>query len=565
MSDRTPDPAPGGPGPGRWRAPAAAAAAAIGGAVLWGAVGFAVPEGRFLFLVAALATTAFAATACHLAVRFADAAERGAAERDRAQRELRAAREERDAALERVESGRRDLDDLASRVLPGAVARLRDGATAPPVLSETPAPGDEDHRRLLELLVREIAVGERRRAAALAACANAAGRVQAMSTRTLAELRDMQDRCDPDMLGDLMRVDHNTSQVGRVADSIAVLTGARTGRRWTKPIRMESILRGAMGRISAYRRVRLHSSSRSAVAGYAAEDVMHALAELMDNGTRFSAPTEEVHVYVEDLNNGAVFTVEDAGLGMRPQALTRAELAVSRTEPLDLTRLSGSRLGLAVVGQLARKHRMNVFFRPSSRGGVGVVLRLPNHLLTSAREDPLPAPVRNGSPAPGQAAPDVRPLRAAPADAPTDAPAAPPADAPVGTAPEPTAPEPAAPEPIAPAPAPEPAEPHPAAPAGDTGTGPAPGAAPKRPLPKRPRGDSLRSDPDISAGSRSAPAAPTPALPASDGGREPRAGLGSRFGAFQQSRPRNHRSGDTGPLPLRPSTPRKDEDAERGG
>ncbi|MDA2809225.1 ATP-binding protein [Nocardiopsis sp. RSe5-2] len=534
MSDRTPDPVPGGPGPGRWRAPAAAAAAAVGGAVLWGAVGFAVPEGRFLFLVAALATTAFAATACYLAVRYADAAEHRAAERDRAQEEVRTAREERDAALERAEAGRRSLDDLASRVLPGAVARLRDGATAPTVLSETPVPDDEDHRRLLELLVREIAVGERRRAAALAACANAAGRVQAMSTRNLAELRDMQDRCDPDMLGDLMRVDHTTSQVGRVADSIAVLTGARTGRRWTKPIRMESILRGAMGRISAYRRVRLHSSSRSAVAGYAAEDVMHALAELMDNGTRFSAPTEEVHVYVEDLNNGAVFTVEDAGLGMRPQALARAELAVSRTEPLDLTRLSGSRLGLAVVGQLARKHRMNVFFRPSSRGGVGVVLRLPNHLLTSAREDPPPAPVRNGShaAAPGRAAPEPQALRAAPA---------PPADAPAAATTV-TADETAAPETTAPV-APEP-------PAPET-------AAPKRPLPKRPRGHSLRSDPDIAAGARSAPA--------SDGGREPRRGLGSRFGAFQQSRPRSHRSGDTGPLPLRSPDPQKDEDTDGGG
>ncbi|WP_017626940.1 ATP-binding protein [Nocardiopsis chromatogenes] len=546
MSDRTPAPVPGGPAPGGGRAPAAAVAAAVGGAVLWGAVGLAVPEGRLLFAVAALATTAFAATACYLAVRYADAAERGAAERDRAREELRTAREERDAALERVESGRRGLDDLASRVLPGAVARLREGAAAPTVLSEIPDPGDEDHRRLLDLLVREIAVGERRRAAALAACANAAGRVQAMSTRTLAELRDMQDRCAPDMLGDLMRVDHNTSQIGRVADSIAVLTGARTGRRWTKPIRMESILRGAMGRISAYRRVRLHSSSRSAVAGYAAEDVMHALAELMDNGTRFSAPTEEVHVYVEDLNNGAVFTVEDAGLGMRPQALARAELAVSRTEPLDLTRLSGSRLGLAVVGQLARKHRMNVFFRPSSRGGVGVVLRLPNHLLTSAQEDPLPASVRNGSPAaaPGQPAPEAHALRAAPADA-ADAAAA------TLTAPQPTAPRQTPRETAAPDPE------------------PARGAAPKRPLPKRPRGHSLRSDPDIAAGAQSAPASPAPPAapprPASDGGGESRPGLGSRFGAFQQSRPRGHRSGDTGPLPLRPSAPQKDEDTDGGG
>ncbi|WP_026124449.1 ATP-binding protein [Nocardiopsis baichengensis] len=547
MSERTPDARAGGPGP--WRAPAAALAAGAGGVILWGAVLYALPGGHALTAVAALATVAFAATACYLAVRFADGAERGAAERDRLHEELRSAREERDAVREHEEAGRRALDDLTTRVLPGAVARLREGATAPTVLSETPVPEDADHRRLLDLLVREIAVGERRRAAALAACANAAGRVQALSTRTLAELRDMQDRCSPDMLGDLMGVDHNTSQIGRVADSIAVLTGARTGRRWTKPIRMESILRGAMGRISAYRRVRLHSSSRSAVAGYAAEDVMHALAELMDNGTRFSAPTEEVHVYVEDLNNGAVFTVEDAGLGMRPQALTRAELAVSRTEPLDLTRLSGSRLGLAVVGQLARKHRMNVFFRPSSRGGVGVVLRLPHHLLTSAREDPLPAPVRNGAPAeaPGRPASEALSQRSAPAE--------PAAGAPAASAPSvPEAPSvpsvPAAPAEPAPRPEPAPAEPD------RTG--------PKRPLPKRPRGDSLRSDPDIAAQARTAPPggpAEPPTEPATGADQGARPGLGNRFGAFQQSRTRAPRRGDTGPLPLGSSPPPEDADS----
>src|SRR5206468_5211959 len=119
-----------------------------------------------------------------------------------------------------------------------------------------------------------------------------------------------------DVLADLLHLDHCTAQAGRLADTVAVLTGARSGRRWTRPIVMESVLRGALGRIEAYQRVRLHSASTSAVLGHAAEGVMHALAELMDNACNFSPPTEEVHVYVQETTSGVVVTIEDAGLGM---------------------------------------------------------------------------------------------------------------------------------------------------------------------------------------------------------------------------------------------------------
>src|SRR6185312_13151456 len=95
---------------------------------------------------------------------------------------------------------------------------------------------------------------------AMAVGANAAGRMQALATGMLADLRQMEHRhSDPAVLHDLLHLDHRTAQAGRLADSIAVLTGARSGRRWAKPIRMESILRGAMGRVAGYRRVRLRA------------------------------------------------------------------------------------------------------------------------------------------------------------------------------------------------------------------------------------------------------------------------------------------------------------------
>lgn len=244
-----------------------------------------------------------------------------------------------------------------------------------------------------ERLGGELRRAESGRAAAMAAAANAAGRMQALATGMLADLRDMEHRhADEDVLGDLLHLDHRTAQAGRLADSIAVLTGARSGRRWAKPIVMESILRGAMGRIGGYQRVRLHSTSDAAVAGHAAEGVMHALAELLDNAANFSPPTAEVHVYVEEVPSGIVITVEDSGLVMSEVQLRRAEQAVTAAS-LDLAGLSGTRLGLAVVGRLARKHGLTVSFRPSARGGTGALMMLPQELISRTAAEAPAAPL----------------------------------------------------------------------------------------------------------------------------------------------------------------------------
>ncbi|MFG1795070.1 ATP-binding protein [Nocardia sp. NPDC049149] len=236
--------------------------------------------------------------------------------------------------------------------------------------------------------VWEAKNSENRRSAAMAAFAGAAGRMQAMTTSMLAELREMEHRhADPKVLADLLQLDHRTAQAGRLADSIAVLSGARSGRRWAKPIAMESILRGAMGRVAGYQRVRLRAIAEIAIAGHAAEGVMHTLAELLDNACNFSPPTTEVHVYAAEVPAGVVLTIEDSGLVMSESALRRAEQAVSSTGPngrgqhsSDLSSLSGTRLGLAVVGHLARKHGLTVSYRPSAIGGTAVVVVVPRDL-----------------------------------------------------------------------------------------------------------------------------------------------------------------------------------------
>ncbi|MFI0353214.1 sensor histidine kinase [Actinomadura sp. 9N407] len=258
------------------------------------------------------------------------------------------------------------------------------------------AGGNEAVARLAE----ESKHSEARRASAMAACASAAGRMQAMTASMLADLREMEDRHgDPKVLADLLRLDHRAAQAGRLADSIAVLSGARSGRRWAKPIAMESILRGAMGRVGGYQRIRLRAVTDVAIAGHAAEGVMHALAEFFDNACNFSPPTTEVHVYSAEVPAGAIITIEDSGLRMSQSVLHRAERAVSGAAG-DLSMLSGTRLGLAVVGLLARKHGLTVSFRPSAIGGTAVVVMVPKELITR----PVPVAPRqvSGRPAGGR-------------------------------------------------------------------------------------------------------------------------------------------------------------------
>ncbi|MFJ4797398.1 sensor histidine kinase [Kitasatospora purpeofusca] len=395
-------------------------------------------ESMTALVVAGAAKQAETAAKARAAAAEAERDEAGAA-LARAEEQIAAARAEAAGARAEAEAERAEraaVDRIADEVLPVLVKRLRSGATVDAAL----APYREHPQRpLLRAVAEEIGRGERLRAAALAVCATAAGRVQALATSMHAELREMQHRHDEEVLGDLLRLDHSTAQAGRMADSIAVLTGARSGRRWGRPIPVESVLRGALGRIGAYQRVRLHNASTAAVAGFAAEGVMHALAELLDNATTFSAPPAEVHVYVEEVPAGLVVTVEDSGLGLSDSWLRRAERAVS-AESLDLTTLSaGTRIGLAVVGVLARKHGLQISFRPSARGGTGVVVLIPQQLVThpATIPAPLPAPVeraveRAGGSGPRPALTPARPAPAVPA-APVE-PVAPSAD-PVPVAP----------------------------------------------------------------------------------------------------------------------------------
>ncbi|MFF8985092.1 ATP-binding protein [Streptomyces globisporus] len=456
-----------------------------------------------------------------------------------------------------------EVERFTRETLPSVAARLREGESGAAVQAEVYLPDQPLLRASVEAVLRELALSERRALAAQTASAKALSRVQAKSVSMLADLRTMQERHGEEVFGDLLKLDHSTSQLGLMTDRLALLMGGRPSRAWNRPIVMESILRGAVGRIAAYQRVRLHCSSNVAISGFAAEGVMHLLAELMDNAANFSPPIDEVHVYVEERGTGIVVTIEDSGLKMADAAMRRAADSVAG-RLTDLAALQGTRLGLAVVGQLALKHRISVNYRPSSRGGTGVVVLLPRHLIAQeSRESHAVVP-------------SLR--EAAAAASPTPAPTAVPAPAPTGTlTPEPLSPEPAppVPAPVTPPPTPVPATPSrpeapaPASPAPDPlvvrpREPQLPAARPAQP-PSTPGGLPVRT-PGRTMGEaergrhRGAPAPTSAANPRGDTPRAtPPRTAGQQFGAFQRGRrPQGNAAAaeqpDAGTVPPPPSS-----------
>lgn len=188
---------------------------------------------------------------------------------------------------------------------------IRKTAEEDPRVRELP----ESQRELLRALLRIVDHEEAMRDSSQRAFVNIARRVQAIVHQQNKELREMEEDHgrNPEVFDDLLRIDHGTALIGRLADSIAVLGGSRPGRVWPKPVPLYSVLRGAMSRILEYRRIELHSIAKVNVTGPSVEPVIHAAAELLDNATRYSPPQTKVHVTAVEVQTGVAIEIEDAG------------------------------------------------------------------------------------------------------------------------------------------------------------------------------------------------------------------------------------------------------------
>ncbi|HEX4291534.1 MAG TPA: nitrate- and nitrite sensing domain-containing protein, partial [Trebonia sp.] len=277
---------------------------------------------------------------------------------------------------------------LAREQLPAVVARLRRGesvdvaAEAPPVHEGNDEIGQVGQAidAVRQTAIRSAIDEARVRQGVNDMFRNLARRNQSLLQRQLSVLDDMERRAtDPDVLEDLFKMDHLTTRMRRHAEGLIILSGAPPGRSWSAPVKLIDVMRGAVAEVEDYARVDASTQSKAALSGSAVTDVIHLLAELIENATTLSPPFTQVRVGGESVANGFAIEIEDRGLGLSPQRL--AELNDRLAHPPDINPANTEQLGLFVVGQLARRHGINVTLRPSPYGGTTAVALIPRMLV----------------------------------------------------------------------------------------------------------------------------------------------------------------------------------------
>ncbi|WMD05418.1 ATP-binding protein [Streptomyces sp. FXY-T5] len=212
---------------------------------------------------------------------------------------------------------------------------------------------------------------------------NLARRLQSLVHREISILDELENEMeDPDLLKGLFHVDHLATRIRRHAENLAVLGGAVSRRQWSNPVSMTEVLRSAIAEVEQYSRVKLVPPIDGQLRGHAVADVIHLLAELVENATVFSAPHTQVLLRANLVTSGLAVEVEDRGLGMPLEEQTRMNALLADPDQVNVARLlADGRIGLFVVSQLARRHGITVRLQTNIYGGVQAVLVVPQALL----------------------------------------------------------------------------------------------------------------------------------------------------------------------------------------
>ncbi|MGW6787220.1 MULTISPECIES: ATP-binding protein [unclassified Streptomyces] len=213
--------------------------------------------------------------------------------------------------------------------------------------------------------------------------ANLARRLQSLVHREISLLDDLEDTVeDPDLLKELFHVDHLATRIRRHAENLAVLGGAASRRQWTRPVDLSEVLRSSVAEVEQYTRVKVVPPAGGSVRGHAVADVVHLLAELVENATVFSPPDTDVVLRAERVTAGIAVEVEDRGLGMPAEEQHRMNALLAEPDQAGVrSLLADGRIGLYVVSALARRHGIAVELKSNIYGGVLAVLVLPQDLL----------------------------------------------------------------------------------------------------------------------------------------------------------------------------------------
>ena len=292
----------------------------------------------------------------------------------------------------------KDAAAMVDQRLPAMMARLRrreqiDLAVELPIQDY----GSDEIGQVADVINRSLqaaagaAVDEARtRAAGIAMLMGVARRPQRPLQHGLKVIEDLQNHIgDEKVLGQLFDINHQLAQTRRFLENLVILAGGQIGRRFKNPVPLRRVLLAAFAEVQQYQRITLRSAPDVALVGPAIAGTIHLLAELLDNALAFSPPGTTVWVTCNEVRHGVVVEIEDAGVGMNPDAVDRANHLLATAPTPDVTELKdGAQVGMHVVAELAKRDGVQVTLRRSAYGGLLAIVLLPERVIARDPADP---------------------------------------------------------------------------------------------------------------------------------------------------------------------------------
>ncbi|MET9365895.1 nitrate- and nitrite sensing domain-containing protein [Streptomyces sp. NPDC006632] len=295
----------------------------------------------------------------------------------------------------------RRLQDTATRVaqdrLPELVKQLSEsdpqdvdtsvesvGVHSRDEIGQVAAAFDDVHREAVRLAAEQALL----RGNVNAMFTNLSRRSQGLIQRQLSLISELESReADPDQLSSLFKLDHLATRMRRNGENLLVLAGEEPGRRWTRPVPLVDVLRAAASEVEQYERIELAAVPATEVAGRVVNDLVHLLAELLENATSFSSPQTKVRVTGHALPDGRVLVeIHDTGIGLSPEDLAAINERLASPPTVDVS--VSRRMGLFVVGRLSLRHGIRIQLRPSDSGGTTALVMLPVDVAQGGKKVP---------------------------------------------------------------------------------------------------------------------------------------------------------------------------------
>ncbi|MEU4891760.1 nitrate- and nitrite sensing domain-containing protein [Streptomyces sp. NPDC044780] len=295
----------------------------------------------------------------------------------------------RNAALEVAGKRLPAVVDQLSRTDPG---RVDTRVSSIPIntkdeIGEVARAFDQVHREAIRLAAEQAML----RGGVNAIFTNLSSRNQGLIERQLTLISELESReADPDQLEHLFRLDHLATRMRRNGENLLILAGEEPGRRWNQPVPLIDVLRAASSEVESYERIELAGVSESEIHGTAVTDLVHLLAELLENAATFSSPHTKVRVTSTRLPDGRVVVeIHDKGIGLTAEDFADINHKLANPPTVDAT--ASQRMGLFVVGRLADRHGIRVQLRPSGeQAGTTSLVMLPEAITHGGGGEELP-------------------------------------------------------------------------------------------------------------------------------------------------------------------------------